>query len=98
MSVAEARNIACARKITQETLHKVFGETDGSGQHTGSRNSDSNVPNVNWNPDNRKVYVNWYNPDNRNDNLRTRAEVSTIERGPHSPLSRCVPKPSGHHL
>lgn len=42
----------------------------------GSRNSDGNVPNVNWNGDNRKLHVNWYNVDNRNDNLRARAEVS----------------------
>ena len=42
----------------------------------GSRNSDGNVPNVNWNTDNRKLHVNWNNPDNRNDNLRARAEVS----------------------
>jgi hypothetical protein len=46
------------------------------GNKTGSRNSDGNVPNVNWNSDNRKVYVNWYNPDNCNDNLRSRSEVS----------------------
>jgi hypothetical protein len=43
----------------------------------GSRNSDGNVPNVNWNSDNAKLQVNWNNPDNRNDNLRARAEVST---------------------
>jgi hypothetical protein len=46
------------------------------GNKTGSRNTNGNVPNVNWNPDNRKVYVNRYNPDNRNDNLRSRSEVS----------------------
>lgn len=46
------------------------------GNKTGSHNSDDNVPNVNWNPENRKVYVNWYNPDNSNDNLRSRSEVS----------------------
>jgi len=43
---------------------------------TGSRNVDGNVPNVNWNAGNRKVYVNWYNCDNRNDNWRARSEVS----------------------
>ena len=37
---------------------------------TGSRYSDGNVPNVNWNDS--KMNVNWYNPDNRNDNLRSR--------------------------
>jgi len=48
---------------------------EGDRQNTGSRNSDGNVPNVNWNADNRKLYVNWCNPENRNGNLRTRAEV-----------------------
>lgn len=43
---------------------------------TGSRNRDGNVPNMNWNADNRKLNVNWYNPQNANDNLRARAEVS----------------------
>jgi len=46
---------------------------------TGSRNSDGNVPNVNWNPDNRKLKVNWYNPGNANDNLRAREVVSDKE-------------------
>ena len=46
------------------------------GNKTGSRNSDGGVPSVNYNPDNRKVYVNYYNPDNANDNLRSRSEVS----------------------
>lgn len=45
---------------------------------TGSRNANDNIPNVNWNTDNRKVYVNRYNPDNSNENLRTRVEVSNI--------------------
>lgn len=43
---------------------------------TGSRNSDGNVPNVNFNLANGKVYVGYYNPDNCNDNLRSRSEVS----------------------
>ena len=43
---------------------------------TGSHNSHGSVPKVNWNPDNRKVYVNWSNLGNRNDNLRSRSEVS----------------------
>lgn len=46
----------------------------GQGNKTGSRNADGNVPNVNWNDD--KLNVNWTNPDNQNDNLRSRAEVS----------------------
>ncbi|MCX6766489.1 MAG: hypothetical protein NT170_01765 [Candidatus Moranbacteria bacterium] len=40
----------------------------------GSRYSDGNVPNVNWNDD--KLNVNWYNTGNANDNLRSREEVS----------------------
>jgi len=47
----------------------------------GSRNSNGNVPNVNWNDD--KLNVNWYNPDNANSNIRARAEVSARE-----PLTR----------
>ena len=39
---------------------------------TGSRYCDGNVPNVNFNSDDGKVNVNWTNPDNRNDNLRSR--------------------------
>lgn len=52
---------------------------DGIWQNLGSRNSDGNVPNVNWNSDNDKLQVNWYNPDNANDNLRGRSEVSKIK-------------------
>lgn len=40
-----------------------------------SRNSDGNVPKVNWNGG--KLYVNWYNPRNANSNLRAREEVSS---------------------
>lgn len=47
---------------------------DRSKQKDGSRNSDGNVPNANWNDD--KFQVNWNNADNRNDNLRSREEVS----------------------
>ncbi|MFH1170376.1 MAG: hypothetical protein V1704_02355 [Candidatus Vogelbacteria bacterium] len=43
---------------------------------SGSRDSDGNVPDVNWNRDNRKLYVNSHNPRNRNANLRARQEVS----------------------
>jgi hypothetical protein len=42
----------------------------GSDKETGSRYSDGNVPNVNWNDD--KLKVNWNNTDNANDNLRSR--------------------------
>lgn len=34
------------------------------------------MPNVNWNPDNRQVNVNWYNLDNVNQNGGVRREVS----------------------
>ena len=63
---------------------------------TGSRYSDGNVPNVNWNRDNRKVYVNWYNVDNANDNLRTRAEVSSLKEPCW--LFLCVSQPSQTHF
>jgi len=33
-------------------------------QEDCSRNSDGNVPNVNFNPSDDKVKVNWYNLDN----------------------------------
>jgi len=46
----------------------------GSDNISGSRNPDGNVPNVNFNDD--KVNVNYYNPDNSNENLRVRSEVS----------------------
>lgn len=36
------------------------------------RYSDGDVPNVNFNRNNGKVYVNRYNPDDANDNLRSR--------------------------
>lgn len=48
---------------------------------SGSRYSDGNVPNVNWNDD--KFQVNCNNSDNANDNLRARLEVS----GRESPIS-----------
>ena len=47
-----------------------------SGNITGSRSSNGNVPNVNWNAGNRKVYVKWCSPGHANENLRSRSEVS----------------------
>lgn len=47
----------------------------GLGIHAGSRNVNGNVPNANWN-DNQKFYVNWYNVNNSNDNIRARQAVS----------------------
>ena len=43
---------------------------------TGSLNVDGNVVNVNFNPDNGKVYVNYWNQGNANPNVRTRSEVT----------------------
>jgi len=43
-----------------------------SDKVSGSRYSDGNVPNVNWNSDNDKFNVNYYHPDNANPNLRAR--------------------------
>jgi hypothetical protein len=45
--------------------------------NSGSLFPDGSVPNVNWNDD--KLNVNNYNPDNANENLRARAEVSRRE-------------------
>ena len=53
---------------------RIVGDMDESKQKDGSRNSDGNVPNTNWNDS--KFHVNWYNTDNRNANLRSREEVS----------------------
>lgn len=56
-------------------LQKIVGDVDEIRQNAGSRYSDGNIPNVNRNDD--KMNVNWYNPDNANDNLRSREEVSS---------------------
>ena len=50
---------------------------------TGSRNSDGNVPNVNFDPDDRVVCVCCCDPDHSGDDLRSRSAVS------------CQPKPEG---
>ena len=42
----------------------------------GSRSEDGNVPNMNFNPDNRKVNLNNVNPENRNPNIGVRRVVS----------------------
>ena len=46
---------------------------------SGSRYSDGNVPNVNWNVDNQTVNVNWYNASDHNPNFAVRPEVSTAQ-------------------
>mgnify|MGYP003394238201 FL=1 len=61
---------------TQNTLKKYSVILKELSNIAGSRNQNGDVPEVNWNADNRKVYINWYNSDNRNDNLRSRSEVS----------------------
>jgi len=58
---------------TQIILEKIIDELGEIRQYgTGSRYRDGNVPNVNFNSNDRKVNVNWTNPDNANDNLRSR--------------------------
>lgn len=44
---------------------------------SGSRNRYGYVPYVYWSSDDRKVYVNDFNPANANDNLRSRSVVSS---------------------
>ena len=53
-----------------------------SDKLSGSRYDDGNVPNVNWNRYNGKLNVNWYNPDNANDNLRAREKFPKLKRNP----------------
>lgn len=36
------------------------------------------VPNLNFNPNNRKVNINYYNPDNANDNLGSRISLGSL--------------------
>ncbi len=43
---------------------------------SGSRYSDGSVPSVYWNGSYGKLSVDWYNTDNRNDNLRSREVVA----------------------
>lgn len=69
------KTIRCDRP-TQIILCKIIGGLEEIRQITGSRNPNGNVPNVNWNPNYGKVNVNWWNPDNRNGNIRPREEVS----------------------
>ncbi len=56
-------------------LEKTIGDMGETEQTSGSRNSDGNVPKVNWN-NTDKLNVNRYNPDNANDDLRCREVVS----------------------
>jgi len=53
-------------------------------KQTGSRYSNGKVPNVNWNSD--KLKVDWYHPDNANDNLRSRQKFQ---------LKKEIPRLSG---
>jgi hypothetical protein len=58
---------------TQKSLMRLVGDLDKSKQKCGSRNSDGNVPNSNWNDGQAKL--NWYNTGNRNEDLCGREEV-----------------------
>ena len=62
-----------------ETIVDEVGFFKRTGKHrdvknitlcAGSRRSDGDVPGSRWNDG--KFYLNWYNPDNANDNLRSR--------------------------
>ncbi len=69
-------------KSTQKPWQQGIGDMDEFSQKGGSRNSDGNVPNVNWNLDNQKVNVNWYNVDNSNAANGLRSEVSAQTKIP----------------
>lgn len=58
----------------RETSYRFPEITDGRRQW--DRLPDGNVPRVNFNRDNGKVYVNADNPQNADDNVRFRREVS----------------------
>ena len=64
----------CVAGETQIISKRLSVKRMKPGKETGSRYSDGNVPNVNWNDD--KLNVNWYDHGNANDNLRSREEVS----------------------
>lgn len=64
--------------------------------NAGSRNTDGNVPNVNFNDS--KVYVNNYNPDNHNDNLRAREVVSQRRAPLWGPSLLQITYPTAGHL
>lgn len=67
------------RGITQRAWRQAIGGTDERSQRDGSRNSDGNVLNVNWNSDDQKVQVNWYNLDNSDSKYGLRSEVSATK-------------------
>lgn len=54
---------------TQRILKKILGDQMELGN---KRYSDGSVLNANWNGNNSKFYVNRYNADNRDDNIRAR--------------------------
>ena len=59
-----------------ENLYKIFGDMDKLSNKC-SQYPDGHVPNIYWNVENRKLCIFDYSPRNCNDNLRSRAEVST---------------------
>ncbi len=52
---------------------------------------------MNWNTNNRKVYIDRYNVDNANSNVRARAEVSAL-LPPSGGIGVYILQPSGGHL
>ena len=61
-----------------------------------NRLSDGNVPRVNFDRDNGKVYVNANNPQNTDDNVRFRREVS--RKGASCSFLRNERNPTTHHF
>ena len=47
-----------------------------SGNLSGSRYADGDVPDVRWRRYYDELYVYWYSPDNADDDLRSRQAVS----------------------
>jgi hypothetical protein len=76
------------RENAEDLKFRSSVANDGIQTKYGSRNADGNVPNVNWNPDNGNLNVNWYSSGNANANLRSRSEVSKITKSPFKALCR----------
>ncbi len=70
--------------LLERLLHELVYFTE-TGKHldvanctlcAGSRNSVGAVPSVDWRAGSRELYVDWFYPDGRSDDLRARAVVS----------------------
>lgn len=80
---------SCLGLLTQESLfYRSPVIWMATGNFSGSRNSDGNVPNVNWYDD--KLKVNWINPDNSNSNWRSREVVSEEDPDNFGVIFFCV--------